>query len=70
MLRAVSSVIGECSISIHKKSNPMSAACAAISTLGVEIVIPNTGLPSRKATRIGFSQGATAVSSAMPHSFP
>src|SRR5439155_10857741 len=38
---------------------------AAISTLGVEMVAPNTGFPSRSATRIGFSQVATVFSSAI-----
>src|SRR5690348_15697569 len=70
MLRAVSSVIGECSISIHRKSKPMSAACAAISTLGVERVMPTTGFFSRKEARTGFSQGTATACSSFMRSLP
>ncbi len=55
MVRAVSSVIGLCSISIQTKSNPIRPACATTSAPGTVIVIPTTGLPSRSATLRGFS---------------
>ena len=55
MLRKLSSVMGLCSISIHRKSKPRLAACAAISALPTVRVIPTAGLPSRSSFFTGFS---------------
>ncbi|SPE23773.1 hypothetical protein SBA2_150007 [Acidobacteriia bacterium SbA2] len=55
MLRKLSSVMGLCSISIHRKSNPRLAACAAISALPTVRVIPTAGFPSRSSFFTGFS---------------
>ncbi len=62
ILRAVSRVMGECSISIHKKSKPMFASVAATSALATVTVAPITGLPSRINFLTGFSQSSCAAS--------
>jgi hypothetical protein len=62
MLRTVSSVTGECSISSHRKWNPAVAARAAMSRLGDVMVQPKTGWHSRSRRRIGFSQRSPVIS--------
>ena len=51
---------GECSISIHRKSNPALAAASAVSTLGTLMVAPMTTRPSRSAFFSELSVGALA----------